>query len=58
MTVRESVTPIDLQQIEAKSGLLEKLAAALRREAGRPRTSPFAASGAKPPPTAPPKRRR
>jgi hypothetical protein len=58
MTVRESVTPIDLERIDARSRFVERLAAALRGKGRAAWSSPFAASGAKPPPTAPPKRRR
>jgi hypothetical protein len=49
--------PIELKRIAAGSRSLEHFRAALRRQGHRPWTSPFAASGAKPPPTAPRKRR-
>jgi hypothetical protein len=49
---------IDLKKLETKSHSAEKLASALpgKRRAGW--ASPFAASGGKQPPVAPPRRRR
>jgi hypothetical protein len=49
---------IDLKKLETKSNGAEKLAAALRGKRGAAWTSPFAASGGKQPPFAPPRRRR
>jgi hypothetical protein len=48
---------LNLKQIQAESPTAERLRAALRRNRRDAWTSPFAASGAKPPPAAPPKRR-
>jgi hypothetical protein len=50
--------PIDLKQLEASAPRLAQLATALRGRSRKPWTSPFAASGAKPPTPAPAKRRR
>lgn len=48
---------LDLKQIQAGSPAAERLRAALRQSGRDAWTSPFTASGAKPPPTAPRKRR-
>jgi hypothetical protein len=48
--------PLDLKRIAAKSGAVGRFLAVLRRECRDPWAARFVASGAKTPPTAPPRR--